>query len=82
MTQTEQLANAYRAATLKDTWYGPSLAELIGRTTPELAVRSPVPNAHSVSVLLQHLLLWNERIRNTATTSPMPKWDSSQARST
>jgi hypothetical protein len=75
MKPTEQIANAYRAATIKDAWYGPSLAELIARTTPELATTSPLPKAHSASVLLQHLLLWNERIRLTSDVHPMPKWE-------
>jgi hypothetical protein len=76
MTTTQKLADAYRTATLEDyTWYGPSLAELLGKTTPEWAVTPPLVNAHSVSVLLQHLLLWNERIRNTSATTPMPKWE-------
>jgi DinB superfamily len=77
MTPTQQIADAYHAATTKDVyaWYGPSLGDLIAKTTPELATTSPVPNAHSISVLLQHLLLWNERIRLTSATHPMPKWD-------
>ncbi|MGH9741558.1 MAG: DinB family protein [Candidatus Acidiferrum sp.] len=75
MTSTHQIADSYRAATLKDAWYGPSLAELLAKTTPELAVTLPLPNAHSISALLQHLLLWNERIRLTSATHPMPKWD-------
>lgn len=75
MTIPEQIADSYRAATLKDGWYGPSLAELIAKTTPELATTPPLPKAHTISVLLQHLLLWNERIRLTSAEHPMPKWD-------
>lgn len=75
MTPTHQIADSYRDATLKDGWYGPSLAELLAKTTPELATTPPLPNAHSISTLLQHLLLWNERIRLTSATHPMPKWE-------
>ena len=35
----------------------------------------PVPDAHSIAALLQHLLLWNERIRNTSDSNPMPRWE-------
>jgi len=73
-TRTQQIADAYRAATIKDAWYGPSLAELLLQTSPELATKSPVPGAHSISQLLQHLLLWNERVRNTSDTNPLPRW--------
>lgn len=75
MTIPEQIADSYRAATLKDGWYGPSLAELIAETTPELATTPALPKSHTISVLLQHLLLWNERIRVTSAEHPMPKWD-------
>jgi len=75
VTSTQQIADSYRAATLKAAWYGPSLAELLAKITPELAIANALPKAHSISTLLQHLLLWNERIRLTSTTHSMPKWD-------
>jgi uncharacterized damage-inducible protein DinB len=73
-TRTQQIADAYRAATIKDAWYGPSLAELLLQTSPELATTAPIPGAHTISQLLQHLLLWNERVRNTSDTNPLPLW--------
>lgn len=75
MPITQQIADAYRAATLKDAWYGPSLAELLERTTPETATTEVRPKANTISAILQHILLWNERIRLTSSTHPMPKWE-------
>ena len=75
MTQTQLIADSYRAVTVKDAWYGPTLAELIAKTSPQEAVTPPLPGAHSVSALLQHLLLWNERIRNACEGTPMPRWE-------
>ena len=75
MTQTQQIADSYRAVTIKGAWYGPSLAELLAKISPELATTSPAPGAHTISALLQHLLLWNERIRNTSESSPLPRWE-------
>ncbi|MGC1415371.1 MAG: DinB family protein [Candidatus Acidiferrum sp.] len=75
MSQPKQIADAYRAATVKGAWYGPSLCELLGRVTSEIAGVAPIPGAHSISQLLQHLLLWNERTRNTSDTCPMPRWE-------
>jgi uncharacterized damage-inducible protein DinB len=75
MSQTKQIADSYRAATVKGAWYGPSLAELLAGIAPELATTPPMPGAHSISELLQHLLLWNERIRNTSDSHPMPRWE-------
>jgi DinB family protein len=74
MTRTQQIADAYRAATVKDAWYGPSLAELLAQTSPQLATTPLIPGAHSISQLLQHLLLWNERVRNTSDSNPLPLW--------
>jgi uncharacterized damage-inducible protein DinB len=74
MTRTQQIADSYRAATIKDAWYGPSLAELLAQTSPQLATMQPTPGAHSISELLQHLLLWNERVRNTSDNHPLPRW--------
>jgi len=74
MHQTQRIADAYRAATVKGAWYGPSLAELIAQIPPDLATAPPVPGSHSIAELLQHLLLWNERVRNTSDSHPMPRW--------
>ncbi len=74
MHQTQRIADAYRAATVKGAWYGPSLAELIAQIPMELSATPSVPGAHSIAELLQHLLLWNERVRNTSDSHPMPRW--------
>jgi uncharacterized damage-inducible protein DinB len=74
MVQTQRIADAYRAATVKGAWYGPSLAELIAQIPAELATTPPVSGSHSIAELLQHLLLWNERIRNTSKSHPLPRW--------
>ncbi len=75
MTQTQQIADTYRAVTIKGAWYGPSLAELLAQISPKLADTPPAPGAHTISALLQHLLLWNERIRNTSESNPLPRWE-------
>jgi uncharacterized damage-inducible protein DinB len=78
MDPTRRIADSYRAATLKGAWYAPSLAEVLPKISPELAVKPPIPGAHSISDLLQHLLLWNERVRNTSATHPLPRWQPEQ----
>jgi uncharacterized damage-inducible protein DinB len=46
--------------------------------SPELATTPPTPGAHTISALLQHLLLWNERVRNTSSNNPMPRWQADE----
>ncbi|HWZ97374.1 MAG TPA: DinB family protein [Candidatus Dormibacteraeota bacterium] len=75
MNKCEGIAEAYRAVTIKGAWYGPTVAELLERITPDLAVTAPAAGAHTIAELLQHLLLWNERIRKTDASHPMPKWE-------
>ena len=74
MQQSQRIADSCRAATVKAAWYGPSLAELLAQISPQLATTSPDSGSHSISELLQHLLLWNERIRNTSDGNPLPPW--------
>jgi uncharacterized damage-inducible protein DinB len=78
MNHTQRIAAAYRAVTLKDAWYAPSLAEVLPQISPELADTPPLPGAHTISALLQHLLLWNERVRLTSDTHPLPRWQAEQ----
>jgi hypothetical protein len=75
MNKCEEIADGYRKATVAGAWYGPSVAELLARIAPEQAVKKPVNGTHSIQELLQHLLLWNERIRKTSESCPMPKWE-------
>ena len=75
MNKCEEIADLYRKATVAGAWYGPSVAELLTRVTPEQAVKKSEGGTHSIQELLQHLLLWNERIRETNESCPMPKWE-------
>lgn len=75
MSKCQEIADAYREVTIKGAWYGPTIAELLTKVSVELATKAPAPGAHTISELLQHLLLWNERIRNTSESSLMPKWE-------
>jgi uncharacterized damage-inducible protein DinB len=78
MHQTHRIADSYRAVTIKGAWYGPSLAELLADMSPELATTPPTPGAHTISALLQHLLLWNERVRNTTSNNPLARWQAEE----
>jgi len=75
MNRCEEIAAAYRVVTIKGAWYGPTVAELLEQITPKPATMAPQPGARTIAELLQHLLLWNERIRKTDDSHPMPKWE-------
>jgi uncharacterized damage-inducible protein DinB len=75
VSKMEETAERYRAVTVAGAWYGPTVAEMIAKIPAELASVAPMEGAHSIAELLQHMLLWNERIRNTSQSCPMPKWE-------
>ena len=75
MKPVQQIADSYHEATVEGAWYGPPLADLVAGISAELATTTPIPGAHSISALLQHLLLWNERVWNTSDSNPMPRWE-------
>lgn len=70
-----ELAGEYRAATIKGAWYGPALAEMLEIISPEMAVKAPAGGTNAISAVLQHLLLWNERVRQTSERCALPKWE-------
>ncbi|MBY0503944.1 MAG: DinB family protein [Bryobacteraceae bacterium] len=78
MNEPTAIADLYRAATLADSWYGPPLAELIQSLNPASASLAATPGGHSPLALLQHLLLWNERIREAVSGTPLPEWNADQ----
>ncbi|HMI52498.1 MAG TPA: DinB family protein [Candidatus Saccharimonadales bacterium] len=75
MSQIQQIADTYRAVTIQGAWYGPSVAELLAQISPEPAGTPPAGGAHTIRELLQHLLLWNERIRRASDSTPLPRWE-------
>jgi uncharacterized damage-inducible protein DinB len=75
MSRIQEIADSYRAVTIQGAWYGPSVAELLAEILPEPAGTPPTAGAHTISELLQHLLLWNERIRKASASTPLPPWE-------
>lgn len=71
--QVERMAEAYRAATIEGAWHGPAIAELLAGITEEMAAAAPVRGMPTIATLLQHMLLWNERVCDAIDGHPMPK---------
>jgi uncharacterized damage-inducible protein DinB len=57
-----------------DLWHGPSLWELLEDITPEVAVRKPVPNGHSIWEIVLHLTTWVEKAITALDGIVVPKW--------
>ena len=61
MTETHRLNLQLKLAHQGNAWHGPSLRELLEGVTAEQAAARPLPDAHSIWELVNHLAAW-ERI--------------------
>lgn len=61
MTETHRLNIQLKLAQQGGAWHGPSLRELLDGVTAEQAAAHPLPNAHSLWELVNHIAAW-ERI--------------------
>lgn len=61
MTETHRLNLQLKLAQQGGAWHGPSLRELLDGVTAEQAAARPVPGAHSLWELVNHIAAW-ERI--------------------
>jgi uncharacterized damage-inducible protein DinB len=61
MTETHRLNLQLKLAHQGSAWHGPSLRELLDGVTAEQAAARPLPDAHSIWELVNHIAAW-ERI--------------------
>jgi uncharacterized damage-inducible protein DinB len=61
MTETHRINNQLKRAYEGEAWHGPSLRDLLDGVTAEQAAAKPIPNAHSIWELVNHIIAW-ERI--------------------
>jgi uncharacterized damage-inducible protein DinB len=59
-TETHRLNSQLKRAQEGQAWHGPSLRELLEGVTAEQASAKPIPNAHSVWELVNHIIAWEE----------------------
>jgi uncharacterized damage-inducible protein DinB len=63
MTETHRINSQLKRAQEGQAWHGPSLRELLDGLTAEQAVAKPIPNAHSVWELINHIIAWEQIAR-------------------
>ncbi len=76
MTEIERIVDQLERSRAGEAWHGPSLAEALGDVSAEEAAARPLPAAHSIWELVDHLRIWNEiprrRIEGEAIASVEP----------
>ncbi|HKQ77431.1 MAG TPA: DinB family protein [Blastocatellia bacterium] len=63
MTETHRINSQLKRAQEGQAWHGPSLRELLNGITAEQAGARPIPNAHSIWELVNHIITWEQIAR-------------------
>jgi uncharacterized damage-inducible protein DinB len=59
-TETHRINSQLKRAQEGQAWHGPSLRELLDGVTAEQAAAKPIPNAHSIWELINHIIAWEQ----------------------
>jgi uncharacterized damage-inducible protein DinB len=62
-TETHRINSQLKRAQEGEAWHGPSLRELLDGVTAEQAAAKPIPNAHSIWELVNHIIAWEQIAR-------------------
>lgn len=81
MTETGRIADQLARAFDGAAWHGPPLMAVLDGVAAEQAARKPVPSAHSIWEIAEHLIAWNaiplRRLRGEAVEpTPAEDWPS------
>jgi uncharacterized damage-inducible protein DinB len=60
MTETHRINSQLKRSQEGQAWHGPSLHELLDGVTAEQACARPIPNAHSIWELVNHIGAWEQ----------------------
>lgn len=79
MSRSTRLAKHIERTMTGPMWHGPALANVLDGVTHEHAAARPIPNAHSVWEIVQHVTAWAEiardRLKGQRTGDPPPEED-------
>lgn len=71
MTEIERIVDQMRRAYQGEAWHGPSLREALAGVTAAEAAARPVPGAHSIREIVQHLVAWEDTLRRRLAGEPL-----------
>ncbi|MBL8187148.1 MAG: DinB family protein [Acidobacteria bacterium] len=60
MNETHRINSQLKRAYQGPAWHGPSLGELLDGVTAEQAAAHPIPGAHSIWELVNHIIAWEQ----------------------
>ncbi|MCI0338461.1 MAG: DinB family protein [Acidobacteria bacterium] len=71
MSETHRLNSQLKRAYQGVAWHGPSLRELLEGLTAQQAASKPIPNAHSIWELVNHIIAWEQIVRQRLEGEPV-----------
>lgn len=74
MNETHRINSQLKRANQGPAWHGPSLRELLDDVTADQAAAHPIPGAHSIWELVNHIIAWEQiskqRLEGNAMKNP------------
>jgi uncharacterized damage-inducible protein DinB len=83
--EIERIHSMFRSSFSGDAWHGDSVMKIVDEITAEQAAAYPIPGAHSIWELVQHMAVWEDVVRRRLggeTVLPTPEEDWPAVRST
>lgn len=71
MNETHRINSQLKRAYQGEAWHGPSLRELLDDVTAEQAAARPIPGAHSIWELVNHIIAWEQISKRRLEGDPM-----------
>lgn len=71
MSETYRINSQLKRAYQGEAWHGPSLRELLEDVTAEQAAARPIPSAHSIWELVNHIIAWEQISRRRLEGDPV-----------
>jgi uncharacterized damage-inducible protein DinB len=63
MTETHRINSQLKRAYQGEAWHGPSLRELLDGVTAAQAAARPIPDAHGIWELVNHIIAWEQIVK-------------------
>lgn len=63
MSEIQHLLDLMDRTWAGDAWHGPSVHEALKGCTASEAAQRPLPNAHTIHELAEHMIVWQEAVR-------------------
>jgi uncharacterized damage-inducible protein DinB len=76
--EVERIADQLHRSWAGPAWHGPALKKVLAGVDAELALRRPIPNAHTIHELVLHITAWAGVARRALASGTYPRLSSAR----